>query len=312
MKVVALAGGVGGAKLADGLARVLPPDDLTVIVNTGDDFTHFGLKICPDLDTVCYTLVSVANPETGWGRVSDSFHVMDELEKIGAPAWFKLGDKDLAWNLERTRLLQQGQKLSEVTAHFLKLKGCKIRVLPMSDDPCPTVVEIEGGCRLSFQEYFVREHFNPRVIKFDFSQTKDARPAPGVLEAIDGSDLVVICPSNPFVSIDPILKVPGIEDAIRSKPCLAVSPIIAGNALKGPAAKMYSDFGIEPSATAVAEHLTGLIKGFIFDQRDLKLMSDMKQCGIILKVTDTIINKPADRVRLAEETIQFGKQLLIG
>lgn len=312
MKIVALAGGVGGAKLVDGLARILSSEDLTVVVNTGDDFEHFGLTICPDLDTVCYTLAQIANPETGWGRQDESLHVLDELSNLEAPVWFKLGDKDLAIHLERTRLLKSGYSLLEVVKKFLSIWGVKNRVLPMSNDPCPTIVEIEDGERLPFQEYFVKYQFNPRVMGFDFSKASAATPCPGVLESIHKSDLVIICPSNPFVSIDPILQVPGIKDAIKHKKVLAVSPIIAGKAIKGPAAKMYTDFGVQPSALAVAYHYKDLISGFMIDAIDSNLKNEIEQCGIILNMSDIVMRNIEDRVRLAKETLAFGAKLISG
>ena len=210
MKTIALAGGVGGAKLADGLAGVLPPEDLTVIVNTGDDFEHLGLYISPDLDTVCYNMAGINNPLTGWGRDDETLQVFTELEALGAPTWFRLGDRDLATHLERTRRLRAGETLSQVTAALCEAWGIQSRVLPMSDQLIPTMVMTDEG-ELAFQEYFVARRCEPKVTGFRFENILQAAPAPGVLEAIEAAELVVICPSNPWVSIDPILGVPGVR-----------------------------------------------------------------------------------------------------
>ena len=206
LKIVALAGGVGGAKLAHGLAQVLPPDDLTVIVNTGDDFEHYGLYICPDLDTVCYTLAGLANLETGWGRMSETWNVIENAEKLGGPTWFRLGDRDLGTHLERTRRLKDGQTLSQVTNDFCKAWGIQHTVVPISDQPVRTIVKTEEG-DLPFQEYFVHRRCEPRVTGFRFEGVEQAQPAPKAREAIQSADAIVICPSNPWVSIDPILRV---------------------------------------------------------------------------------------------------------
>ena len=305
MKTVALAGGVGGAKLADGLARILPPENLTIIVNTGDDFEHLGLHICPDLDTVCYTLAGIANPDTGWGRADETWHTMENLEKLGSPTWFRLGDSDFATHLERTRLLKSGQALSEITAQFCAAWGVKPKVLPMSDDPIPTIVLTEEG-EMAFQEYFVARRCEPRVTGFRFEGSEQARPAPGVLDAIQKADFVVICPSNPWVSIDPILSVPGIYTALEERPVIAVSPIIGGKAIKGPAAKMYAELGITPSANAVAEHYGDLLAGFVLDEVDGNLTKDL---GLRTLVADTIMKRKKDRIRLGEEVLSFAKDL---
>jgi LPPG:FO 2-phospho-L-lactate transferase len=274
MKIVALAGGVGGAKLAHGLAQVLPPEDLTVIVNTGDDFEHYGLYICPDLDTVCYTLAGIANPETGWGRVNESWNAIENVSKLGGLDWFKLGDKDLGTHLERTRRLKGGFSLSQITKDFCKAWGIEHTILPMSDRPVRTFVETDEG-ELAFQEYFVHRRCEPRVKGFWFDGADKAESARGVREAIQSADAIVICPSNPWVSIDPILRVLALTPTPlpvgegqrgEGKKVVAVSPIIGGEAVKGPAAKMYRELGIEPSAFAVASHYRGLVTDFVLDQ----------------------------------------------
>jgi LPPG:FO 2-phospho-L-lactate transferase len=304
MRVAALAGGVGGAKLADGLARVLTPGDLTVIVNTGDDFTHFGLKICPDLDTVCYTLAGIANRETGWGRTDESFHALESITRLGGPDWFHLGDRDLGLHLERTRRLSAGDRLSQITSDFCQAWGVRTKVLPMSDDPVVTRVYTEEG-ELGFQEYFVYYRCQPVVKGFRFLGCDEARPAPGVLEAIDAAEVVIFCPSNPWVSIDPILSVPGVRQAIQSKPVIAVSPIISGQTVKGPAAKMFAELGIEPSALAVCQHYPELLTGFVIDEEDRKLAQNVEWVGVKVFVTHTIMRTDEERQSLGEKVLGF-------
>lgn len=304
MKIVALAGGVGGAKLVDGLARALPGDDLTVIVNTGDDFEHLGLHISPDLDTVSYTLAGLANPDTGWGRARESWRVLSNLERLGGPVWFQLGDQDLATHLERTRLLTTGQPLSEVTARFCLAWGIKACVLPMSDQPVQTIVQTDQG-ELAFQEYFVHRQCEPTVTGFEFRGASAASPAPGVLESIEAADAVVVCPSNPWVSIGPILAVPGIKEAVKRRASVAISPIIAGATVRGPAAKMYAEMGIKPSAAAVANHYRDLIRGFVLDERDSKLQGEVSRYMMRVLVTQTLMKNIQDRRRLAEQVLEF-------
>lgn len=300
MKIVAFAGGVGGAKLADGLAQILPPEDLTIIVNTGDDFEHLGLSISPDLDTVCYTLAGLANPETGWGRAGETWNTIANVEKLGGPAWFRLGDQDIATHLERTRRLKDGQPLSQITRDFCKAWGIQHTVLPMTDSPVRTMVTSDEG-ELAFQEYFVHKRCEPKVRGFRFDGVEVAEPASGVREALETADVVVFCPSNPWVSIDPILQV---VKEIR-KPVVAVSPIIGGKTVKGPAAKMYAELGIEPSALAVANHYRTILKGFVLDNADSNIESVIKDLNIKTLVTDTLMNEPADRRRLAYDVLHF-------
>ena len=307
MKTIALAGGVGGAKLADGLAGVLPPEDLTVIVNTGDDFEHLGLYISPDLDTVCYNMAGINNPLTGWGRDDETLQVFTELEALGAPTWFRLGDRDLATHLERTRRLRAGETLSQVTAALCEAWGIQARVLPMSDQLIPTMVMTDEG-ELAFQEYFVARRCEPKVTGFRFENILQAAPAPGVLEAIEAAELVVICPSNPWVSIDPILGVPGVRSALAGKPVMAVSPLIGGQALKGPAAKMYRELEIEPSALAVAHHYGGLLAGFVLDKIDENLT---KSLTLPCLITDTIMTEKEVRLKLAQEVLSFARKRLL-
>ncbi len=300
MKIVALAGGVGGAKLAHGLAQVLPPEDLTVIVNTGDDFEHYGLSICPDLDTVCYTLAGLANPETGWGRVDESWKVIENASKLGGPNWFRLGDQDLGTHLERTRRLKAGEPLSSITKDFCKAWGVQHTVLPMSDQPVRTMVATVEG-ELAFQDYFVRRRCEPEVKGFRFDGVDSAEAAPGAVEALASADAVVICPSNPWVSIDPILQLVSIQ----GKPVYAVSPIIGGETVKGPAAKMYRELGIEPSALAVANHYRNLASGFILDVVDSQLIESVRGLNMRALVTYTVMKSHEDRRRLAVEVLNF-------
>jgi len=306
LKIVALAGGVGGAKFAHGLAQILAPEDLTVIVNTGDDFEHYGLYICPDLDTVCYTLAGLANPATGWGRLNETWNVIENASTLGGPAWFRLGDQDLGTHLERTRRLKQGQTLSQITRDFCKAWGIAPTILPMSDQPVRTVVETDAG-HLAFQEYFVHRHCEPRVTGFQFEGVATAAPAPGTREAIDSADAILICPSNPWVSIDPILRVlsPLLKGEGSGMRFFAVSPIIGGQAIKGPAAKMYRELGIEPSALAVARHYCDFLAGFVFDKVDKHLEGEIRSLDMRTLVTNTLMQSHDDRKRLAMDVLEF-------
>ena len=307
LRVVCLAGGVGGAKLADGLARVLPPENLTVIVNTGDDFRHLGLTVCPDLDTVMYTLGGVANPETGWGRAGESRRAMDEVGRLGGPDWFTLGDLDLATHLTRAHWLDAGETLTAVTRRLCAGFGIGPTVLPMSDDPAPTLIETEPGEILPFQIWFVRERWQPAVRRVLLPE--DARATTAVIRALETADLVVIAPSNPFVSIDPILNVYPIRALIEDVPraVVAVSPIIAGQAVKGPAAKMMAERGMDVSAAAVADYYGHLIDGFVYDTRDEGMATED---GLALLCTDTMMHTAADRERLAREVLGFAEEWL--
>ncbi len=307
-RIVALAGGVGGSKLAEGLAQCLPTDHLAIVVNTADDFDHFGLRVCPDLDTVCYTLAGMANPETGWGRSGETWHAMESVEALGGPAWFRLGDRDLGTHLERTRRLRSGASLTEVVAHFCRSWGVRPRVLPMSDDPIATVISTDQG-DLDFQKYFVELRCEPQVRAIRFAGAERAQPAAGVLEAIADADLIVICPSNPWVSVDPILAVPGLKKALQEKTVLAVSPIIGGKAVKGPAAKIFTELGVEPSANAVTEHYDSLLAGIVIDTIDQEQSLAIEAMGVRALVTDIWMKTRADRKRLAGEVIAFGKLL---
>ncbi len=300
MKIIALAGGVGGAKLAHGLAQILKPEELTIIVNTGDDFEHYGLTICPDLDTVCYTLAGLANPETGWGRVDETWNAFENFSRLGGLNWFRLGDQDLGTHLERTRRLKGGDSLSQITKDFCKTWGIGHTILPMSNQSVRTIVETDEG-ELAFQEYFVHRKCEPRVKGFRFEGAEEAEAVSGAKEALQSADAVVICPSNPWVSIDPILKVfPKIE-----KPVFAVSPIIGGETVKGPAAKMYRELGIEPSAFAVANHYRGLATGFVLDTIDAQLIESVRGLNMQVHVTNTLMKGHEYRRQLASDVLNF-------
>jgi LPPG:FO 2-phospho-L-lactate transferase len=303
-RAVALTGGVGGAKLVSGLTGILSNDQLTVIVNTGDDFVHLGLVICPDVDSVIYALAGLANPYTGWGRVDETWNFMESLGELGGPTWFRLGDRDLALHHERTRLLGEDHSLTAVTQHICQMLGVAVAVLPMSDHPVRTIVISDEG-ELAFQDYFVARSCEPRVNGFYFDGLEAASPAPGVLEALSATDLVILCPSNPWVSLDPILAVPGVREAVAAKPVIGVSPIVGGKTIKGPAAKMFVDLGFESSALAVAKHFQDLLSGWVIDRQDEALASEIASLGMRVFVADTIMKTTEDRLRLAEEILDF-------
>ena len=307
-KYLALSGGVGGAKLALGLSHLLPPAALTLVVNTGDDFEHLGLHVCPDLDTLMYTLSGLSNPDTGWGRSGESWTCLDTLQQLGGEAWFRLGDRDLAVHLQRSARLRVGASLSTITAELFTALGIAHRALPMSDQPVRTVVHCDAGA-LAFQQYFVRERCTPRVTGFSFDGADVARPAPGVLEAMAAPELrgVIICPSNPFLSIDPILAVPGIREALRAcrAPVVAVSPIVAGMALKGPTAKIMAELALPQTAAAVAAHYGELLDGFIIDDRDQMLMPEIAAKNLRVKSAASVMVTLDDRINLAQTALEF-------
>ena len=310
---VALSGGVGGAKLALGLCDVLAdPARFTVVANTGDDFEHLGLKVCPDLDTLTYTLAGIANEETGWGRAGESGAFMEALGALGGETWFFLGDKDLAIHVERTRRLQAGESLSAVTAALCERLGVPARIVPMSDDPVPTIVETADG-PLAFQHYFVRERCRPAVLGFRHEGAERARPCTAFIEALAAPDLgaVIVCPSNPYISIDPILAVPGVRAALQAcrAPVIAVSPIVGGEAVKGPTAKMMAERGIAPSAATIAAHYAGLIDGLVIDEADRAQADAIDATGVAVEVTATMMTARADKQALARAVLDFGGRI---
>jgi LPPG:FO 2-phospho-L-lactate transferase len=303
-KIVALAGGVGGAKMVDGLAQVLQPEQLTIIGNTGDDFIHLGLRISPDLDTICYTLAGYANPDTGWGRQNETWNVLNGLKQMGMPDWFQIGDSDLVTHITRTTRFNDGWTLNRITQEFCHIWGIRVQVLPMTNDEVHTLVITKDG-ELEFQEYFVHQNCLPAVKGFKFIGAENSRPAPGVLDAIRDSDLVIICPSNPWVSIDPILAIPGIQRALKGHKVIAVSPLIGNQTIKGPAAKMFSELGIRPSSLAVAQHYGQLIDLLVIDNVDESMSDSIKEIGITTHVTNILMKDRADRGRLAKEIIEL-------
>lgn len=301
---VCLAGGVGGAKLADGLVRILPPENLTVIVNTGDDFQHFGLTICPDLDTVMYTLAGVANVETGWGRAGESWRTINAVSELGGADWFRLGDLDLATHLTRTQLLAEGKTLTAVTRHLCQRLGIKTAVLPMSNQPAPTLIDTDDGL-LPFQTWFVQKQWQPVVRRIQLPA--DVRASLPVMSALEKADFVLIAPSNPFVSVDPILNTYPIRALLTDLPraIVAVSPIVGGEAVKGPAAKLLREKGMEVSATAVANYYGDLLDGFVYDQQDANTV----HLDIPTRCLDTMMHTADDRIRLAWQMVEFAVEL---
>jgi len=298
---VALCGGVGGAKLAYGLSRVLAPGQLTIVVNTGDDFEHLGLHISPDIDTVIYTLSGLANPETGWGRAGETWTFMRVLSGLGEPDWFQLGDGDLAMHVARTHRLKAGESLSDICAHACARLGISHAIVPMSDDPVRTVVMTDEG-RLAFQDYFVRRKSGPVVSAIAFEGADAARPAPGALAALGRDDLagIIICPSNPYLSVDPLLAVPGLRSALEASrvPLVAVSPIVGGTAIKGPTAKIMTELGVAPSVASVASHYGTLLDGMVADNADAQALNDAA-LAVPTWTTDTVMTGERDRIDLA-------------
>ena len=343
MNIVALAGGVGGAKLAQGLV-LTPPltpspvvtgegrggGSLAIIVNTGDDFEWYGLTVCPDLDTVMYTLAGLANPQTGWGVAGDTFEALGALRRLGADAWFNIGDRDLATHVYRTELLRQSKTLTEATQTITRALGIQATILPMTDDRFRTLIETDQGV-LEFQDYFVRRQWQPVIKRISFDGAETAQATPQVMSALQQADAIIIAPSNPFVSVDPILTLTPYPLSRNQKadfrrgettlpllyaerrlgsevPIAAVSPIVGGQAIKGPAAKMFHELGVEPSALAVAQHYRGLVTHFVLDQLDVDQESAIQALGMQTLVTNTIMQAVEDRIRLAGEVVEFVKR----
>jgi LPPG:FO 2-phospho-L-lactate transferase len=309
VNVVVLAGGVGGAKLIDGFAQVIPAGKLSAIINTGDDFRHMGLAICPDLDTVLYTLAGEANPETGWGRRDETWRALEEVKRLGGPTWFRLGDLDLALHLVRTAMLEDGHTLTESIQHLGRRLGLVHSILPMSDDPAPTMIECDGGL-YSFQDWFVKQSWQPAVKEIHLPA--DVRATRAVLWALEKADVVILAPSNPFVSVDPILNVYPVRSMIADLPDLvvAVSPIVGGKALKGPAAKMMREMGMVPTPQAVAEHYDDLIDLFVYDRLDAGAFEAARDNDRAYLCTNTVMRDQADRKRLAEEIVNQVMELM--
>jgi LPPG:FO 2-phospho-L-lactate transferase len=307
--VLALSGGIGGAKLALGLSRILPPRRLMVVANTGDDFEHLGLAISPDLDTLMYTLAGIDNPETGWGLRSETWTFMAALGVLGGETWFRLGDRDLATHVERTRRLDAGETLSRITDDFRRRLGVPTKILPMSDDRVRTRLRTAAGW-LEFQDYFVRRHCEPAVTQLAYEGAATAHPNGEFMAALADARLraVVVCPSNPFLSIDPILAVPGVRAALAAcpAPVVAVSPIVGGRAVKGPTAKMMTELGLPVTAAAVATHYGDLIDGYLVDHGDAGTVVGP---GVAVATAATLMTTLADREALAREVLAFADSL---
>ncbi|MER2600550.1 MAG: 2-phospho-L-lactate transferase [Caldilineales bacterium] len=307
VSIVALAGGVGGAKLATGLYHLLS-ERLSVVVNTGDDFQHWGLSISPDLDTVLYNLADIHNPATGWGLADETHQALVMMQRYGAAGWFSLGDRDLATHLLRTEKLAAGATLTAVMAELRAALGIGAALLPMSDQPVRTLVHSDEGV-LPFQRYFVQRRCEPRLLSLEFSGIEAARPTPQVLAALDRAAAVILCPSNPYLSLDPILLLPGLAERLRAfrGPVLAVSPIVGGQALKGPAAKIMAELGVEVSPVAVARHIQTRIRldGFVLDTLDAAHAEAIAALGITPLVTDTVMGDLASKERLALAALTF-------
>ena len=305
-KVLALAGGVGGAKLALGLRDILDEESLAIVVNTGDDEEFFGLHVSPDLDTVMYTLGGIANPDTGWGISGETFRSLNRLRQYGADTWFNLGDLDMATHIRRTQLLGQGNTLSEVTNSLCSSLGIAHSIFPMTDDTLKTIVITEIS-EMSFQEYFVKNRCDPRVVSLRFDSPSECSPSPGFVTALNESDLLVFCPSNPFLSVDPILAVTGVRKKIENfrGARIAVSPIVGGEAIKGPAGKILRELGHEVSCVGVAKRYVDLCDVFIIDNVDADLASTIEKLGMRVVVTNTIMNNDQEKRTLAREILSL-------
>jgi LPPG:FO 2-phospho-L-lactate transferase len=311
-KILAVSGGVGGAKLVLGLAQVLSPDELVICANTADDFSHVGLRICPDLDTVMYTLAGISNQQQGWGLQGESWQFMASLKQLGGPDWFQLGDRDLATHVVRSEMLGRGLGLGEITRTLCHRLGVEYPLLPMSDDPVATLLNTDEG-ELSFQDYFVRRQCEPAVRAYRFAGVERARPQKQIMELLAGRalDAVVICPSNPFVSVAPVLELGGLRQAMQhcAAPAIAVSPIVGGRALKGPAAKMLKELDMPVSALSVAAFYQGLVDGFVIDECDREQVDAIEKLGMRCLVTSTIMNNLQHKQELAQQLLTFADRL---
>jgi LPPG:FO 2-phospho-L-lactate transferase len=307
MTVLALSGGVGGAKLASGLADILPPGDLVVVANTGDDFEHLGLHIAPDIDSVFYALAGWNDTERGWGRAGETWQCMQALGQIGGETWFNLGDKDLALHLERTRRLRTGESLSQVTAAFCNAAGVATRIVPMSETPVPTIVHTAEHGDLAFQHYFVRERCAPVVTGFTHQGAERAE-MPAALAKLHDVEAVIVCPSNPFISIAPILAVPGMREWLKGlgAPIVAVSPLIGGQAVKGPTAKMFGELGLDVSNAGLVAQYAGLLDGLVVDHADGQ---DVHDLTVATAVTATLMQNAEDRLRVAEIALALAEAI---
>ena len=308
VKYLALSGGVGGAKLALGISNCIEPETLAIVANVGDDFEHLGLNICPDIDTLTYTLANLNNPETGWGRSNDTFNFMKTIKSLKGENWFKLGDQDLALHILRTQRLRSGEKLSSITRQICNVLGVKVHIVPISDDPIQTIVQTAEG-HFPLQRYFVHKKCQPKVTGFKYEGSDNALANRLILEKILDINLkaVILCPSNPYISIDPILAIRGLRETLKQckAPVVAVSPIVGGQSLKGPTAKMMEELGEVVSAHTVACHYGELIDGIIIDSSDAKLEQSIQDEGIRTCVVPTIMTSKQDKIKLAQDTLNF-------
>jgi len=319
VEYLALSGGVGGAKLVLGLSQILAPEKLIVVANTADDFKHIGLNISPDLDTIMYTLANLNNSELGWGQTKETWQFLDALGRLDQETWFKIGDRDLATHIVRTTKLDNGETLSQVTKELCFSLGVKHQLIPMTNDKVATVVHTKSGQSIPFQQYFVRDRCVPKVRGFEFQGIATAAPSPSFLKSLESPKLrlIIICPSNPYVSIDPILRMRGVLDLIAERriPVVAISPIISGQALKGPAAKMMEELGELASAIGIAKHYQTLYRdmltGFIIDEKDRRLEADFTEMGLRAIATNTVMVTLQDRINLAQEVLRFGSRITI-
>ena len=311
-RIVALCGGVGGAKLALGLANLGAEFDLSIIANTGDDFEHLGLRISPDIDTITYTLAGIANPETGWGRADETWSFMESLAALGGETWFRLGDKDLSLNVLRTSMLSSGESLSEVTSHLTGNLGISSEIIPMTDSNVRTVLQTGRGT-LEFQDYFVRQQCKPVVASIEFQGAGEAKPSArfGELLTDPSVDAFVICPSNPFISIDPILAIPSVRSSLANhpSPVVAVSPVVDGQSIKGPTSKLMSELDLGSSSRDIATYYSDFIDGFVLDHRDLDFSAQIEETGIQTLCSNIVMSTLEDRYRLARDVVNFAGPL---
>ncbi|MEI7771975.1 MAG: 2-phospho-L-lactate transferase [Chloroflexales bacterium] len=306
--ILVLAGGVGAARFIEGLVQVVPPESITAVVNTGDDMELHGLKISPDLDIVTCTLADLIDREQGWGIIGDTDECMSWLMKLGGPGWFKLGDRDLALHIRRTAMLREGATLSEVADSFRQALGVAVKIMPMSDDPVPTHIITDVG-EMHFEEYFVRRRAQDTVRGVRYVGVEAARPAPGLLELIASAEVILIAPSNPVVSVGPILAIPGVREAIVASPApvVTVSPIVGGAPIKGPAAPLMRAVGLEVSAVGAAQAYVGLLDGIVIDEVDAGLAAQIEALGVRVAVTDTIMRGPAEKANLARVALRLAE-----
>ena len=309
-RVVALAGGVGAARFLAGLVQVVPPDEIAVVVNTGDDRDFFGLRVCPDIDIVTYTLAGAVQRETGWGLAGDTFECLGALQRFRSDTWFQLGDRDLATHIHRTSRLAEGAGLSEVTAEIARAFGVATRILPMTEDPAPTGVVRTNGDRIDFEEYLVREGAPGDVVDVDLSAAARARPAPGVVEAIERAELLLICPSNPIVSIGTIRAVPAIEAALRARrDAVCVSPLIGGAPVKGPVDHLLRAVGSEVSSLGVARLYSAIARGMVIDRVDARLAPEIEAAGVATRIAETLMKDSKIAAQLAAVVIELAEAL---